>query len=159
MVSKQGCDPCLNRLDPRPPQSPPAMPIVSTERGCTTVSRGRRPAMRSAVAAAVAPAAGPPAAEPVKPPASERATVEATGCVGLEPPGEVAQALLAQLSGLMPLFVLGRRPAQAGPVPAPGVFLPVARAVPTVHVAVATRIHVGAADAPPADVPEVLHGS
>jgi len=75
--------------------------------------------MRSAVAAAVAPAAVAPAAEPVKAPASERAPVEATGCVGREPPGEVAQALLAQLSGLMPLFVLGRRPAQAGPVPAP----------------------------------------
>jgi len=45
--------------------------------------------MRSAVAtAAVAPA--------VKAPASERAPVEATtGCVGREPPGEVAQALLA----------------------------------------------------------------
>src|SRR5436853_5622993 len=78
--------------------------------------------------------------------------------VGLSSPVETAQALLAQLSGLMPLFVLGRRPAQAGPVPAPGVFLPVARAVPTVHVAIVTRIHVGSAEAPPADVPEVLHG-
>src|SRR5260370_34112605 len=116
--------------------------------------------MRSAVAAAVAPAAVKTTAEPVKAPASDRAPVESTtGCMSREPPGEVAQALLAQLSGLMPLFVLGRRPAQAGPVPVSGVFLPVARAVPTVHVAVTTRMHVGAADAPPADVPEVLHRS
>ena len=60
--------------------------------------------MRSAVAAASAVAPAPamkaPAtvkttAEPVKATASDRAPVEATGCVGREPPGEVAQALLA----------------------------------------------------------------
>ena len=53
--------------------------------------------------------------------------------MGRDPPAEVAQALLAQLSGLMPLFVLGHRPAQAGPAPAPAVFLPVARAAPKVR--------------------------
>ena len=92
--------------------------------------------MRSAVAAAVKTPA-----EPMKTPASDHATMEAaSGCVGLEPLVEVAQALLAQLSRLMPLFVLGRRPAHAGPAPIPVEFLPVANAVPTVHVAVATCI-------------------
>src|SRR6266436_3229087 len=81
--------------------------------------------------------------------------------VGLSSPVETAQALLAQISGLMPLFVLGRRPAEAGPDPAPGVFLPVALAVPTVHVAVATRIHAASAEAPSSNAPvidEVIAG-
>ena len=87
---------------------------------------------------------------------SESAAVKsAPESVGLSSPVETAQALLAQLSGLMPLVVLGRRPAEAGPVPAPSVFLPVARAVPTEHAAVATRIHVGSAEAPPSGVPDV----
>ena len=53
--------------------------------------------MRSAVAAAaVAPAPTVKATAAVKATASDRAPVEATtGCVGREPPGEVAQALLA----------------------------------------------------------------
>src|SRR5713101_6593745 len=44
--------------------------------------------------------------------------------VGTESPVEVAEALLAQLSCLMPLLVLSGRPAEAGPPPAARVFLP-----------------------------------
>src|SRR5437867_4013359 len=73
--------------------------------------------------------------------------------VGAESPVEVAQTLPAYRSGLMPLFVLRRRPAEAGPAPGPGVFLPVALAVATVHAAVATRIHAASAEVPPSDVP------
>src|SRR6266851_7996221 len=75
--------------------------------------------------------------------------------VGTESPVEVAEALLAQLSCLMPLLVLSGRPAEAGPPPAAGVFLPVALGVPTVHAAVATRIHVASAEAAPSDVPVI----
>src|SRR5438445_3487522 len=73
--------------------------------------------------------------------------------VGTESPVEVAQTLPAHLSGLMPLFVLCRRPAEAGPPPAPGVFLPVALAGTTVYAAVATRIHLASAEAAPSDGP------
>src|SRR6266566_7695962 len=71
---------------------------------------------------------------------------------GTESPVEVAEALLAHLSGLMRQLVLGGRPAEAGPIPASAVFLPVAPGVPTVHVAVATRIYVASAEAPTSDV-------
>jgi len=82
-------------------------------------------------------------------------TVESATAVGTKSSVEITQALPAQLSGPMRLFVLGRRPAKVGPAPAPGVFLPVALAVATVHVAVATRIHVAAAQAPSSDVPVI----
>jgi len=76
----------------------------------------------------------PVAAASVPPAAVEIASESAAGrssreSVGTESPVEIARALLAQLSGLMRLFVLGRRPAEASPAPAPGVFLPVALAV------------------------------
>src|SRR6266699_1092146 len=71
---------------------------------------------------------------------------------GTESPVEVTEALLAHLSGLMRQLVLGGRPAEAGPIPASAVFLPVAPGVPTVHVAVATRIYAASADAPTSDV-------
>ena len=85
-------------------------------------------------------------------PAAVRSAPES---VGTESPVEVAEALLAHLSGLMRLLMLGRRPAEPGPAPAPGAFLPVALGVPTVYVAVATRIHVASAEAPPSGVPDV----
>src|SRR2546426_1485509 len=85
-------------------------------------------------------------------PAAVRSAPES---VGTESPVEVAEALLAHLSGLMRLLMLGRRPAEPGPAPAPGAFLPVALGVPTVYVAVATRIHVASAEAPPSDVPVI----
>jgi hypothetical protein len=79
--------------------------------------------------------------------ATESAAVRSScESAGTESSIEVAEALLAQLSGLMRPFVLGRRPADAGPAPAPGVLLPVALGVPAVHVAVVTRIHVVSAE-------------
>src|SRR6266849_9153213 len=108
--------------------------------------------MRSAVAATMAaPAVETTAA--VGAAASDGAAAEpAPESVGGEPAVEAAQPLPAQLSGLMPLFVLGGRSAEAGPAPARGVFVPVALGVPTVDVAVPTRVHVASAEAPPADV-------
>src|SRR5207245_6881374 len=61
---------------------------------------------------------------------------------------EVAVALLAHLSDVMRQLVLGGSSVEAGPIPASVVFLPVAPSVPTVHVAVATRIYVACAEAP-----------
>src|SRR5437899_8680853 len=119
------------------------------------------PAGGSPVAAASVPPAALEAAPTMDPatavePASESAAARSSReSVGPDSPVEIARALLAQLSGLMRLFVLGRRPAEASPAPAPGVFLPVALAVPTVHVAVATRIHVASAEAPSSEVPVI----
>src|SRR5205807_4223108 len=78
----------------------------------------------AAVSAAAVSAAAVEAAPAVK---------SSRDSAGTESPVEVTEALLAHLSGLMRQLVLGGRPAEAGPIPASVVFLPVAPSVPTVH--------------------------
>src|SRR5438445_13751499 len=72
--------------------------------------------------------------------------------VGGEPPIEASEPLPAELSGLMPPFVLGGRSGDAGPAPARGALVPAALAVAAIDVAVPTRVHVASAEAPSSDV-------
>src|SRR5713226_5924331 len=123
---------------------------------------GIPPVPWAATGSTVAAASVPTAAVETAPTVESATAMETSSeSVGTESPVEVAEALLAQLSCLMPLLVLSGRPAEAGPPPAAGVFLPVALGVPTVHAAVATRIHVASAEAAPSDIPvidEVIPG-
>src|SRR6266852_6725912 len=57
---------------------------------------------------------------------------------------EAVEPLLPNFSGLMRPFVLGGRPSQIRPAAASVEFLPVAKAVSTVHMAVAPRVDVAA---------------
>src|SRR5205807_2955202 len=109
----------------------------------------------SPVASAPVPTAAVETAATVETATESAAVRPSRESVGTESPIEGAEALLAHLSGLMRLFVFGRRPADASPTSTSRVFLPVALAVPTVYVAVATRIHVGSAEAPSSDVPVI----
>src|SRR6266849_1332271 len=84
-------------------------------------------------------------ASPMRPP-----TVEATAATHASEPVrgafaiEAVEPMLPNFSGLMRPFVLGGRPSQIRPAAASVEFLPVAKAVSTVHMAVARRVDVAA---------------